>query len=567
VSKSNTPESVATSRRNMIGLGLGAALPAARTAAAVAPHRTSGKPPERAIAKRPYAQGGPVDRDQSVASTVATGATEIPVGKQYATYAEAIRASHPLSSSLFVAADRKAHLLRRATFGARPADLAAINKLGISEWLHRQLHPSLIPDPDGDAAWLAFPLAGATPAKVIKSIDKYSWDAMFQTAQATLGRQIFSQRQLFEVVADVFASHLHVAVPSEQWHTAPDYIKNVIRKHAFGNYRDMLLAAMKHPAMLTFLSNDQSYKAHVNENLGREMLELHTVGVASGYTENDVKASAAIMSGRTIDYDKGTYVYDATRHATGPVAVLGFHSANATGAGGQAVGDAYVRYLATHPATARNIARKIATRFVSDQPSENLIQRLANIYLAHDTNILAVVNAVFLSSDFWSAVGVRMRRPLEDCVGAARVLNVTRATTSKNTAAGIVSLYWNLYEAGNAPLGWNPPNGYPDVAAAWLGAGSMIQRWNTHRALVYGWWGGFRYVKPLSLVKIPKGMTAEQWVNAVAVRLVGKTPTAPHRAALLAAMSLKPTDPPPGWDYLGGEAISLVLDSAYFQLR
>ncbi|MCU1471889.1 MAG: hypothetical protein JWQ39_3038 [Glaciihabitans sp.] len=530
------------------------------------PSKSALPPKHRAIASRPYAHGGPVSLDQSAAQSISTGSASVVTGKQYPTYSAAAAASVPLASALFTSSDHHGHLLRRATFGARPSDVSDLKRLGVNGWLKRQLDPASIPDPSGNAAWRAFPLAGASPATIMRKTKKYSWDAMFATGQATLGRQIFSRRQLYEVVVDIFSAHLHVAVPSEQWATAPGYITNVIRKHAFGSFSGMLLAAMKHPAMLEFLSNDQSRKEHVNENLGRELLELHTVGIAGGYTENDVKASAAILSGRMINYDRGSYLYDSTEHVTGPVTVLGFTSANATGAGGEAVGDAYLRYLAMHPSTARTIARKIATRFVSDLPSDDLIDRLAQVYLTHGSSILAVVKAVFLSSDFWGAVGVRMRRPLEDAVGAARVLNVGLGSSSKNTSKGVVSLYWDLWNAGQPPLGWNPPNGYPDVAAAWLGAGSMIQRWNTHRALVHGWWGGLKYTKALSLVPSGKSVTAEKWVKALCVRLVGNAPTPDHLAALLAAGGLTPSSRVP-YDYLAGEIASLVLDSAYFQLR
>ena len=568
-----------TSRRALFGLGGIAALAAAggtvltSASASAAPARpTASKTPattprERAIASRPYANGGPINRDQSLAEAMTTGVSSVPVGKQYPTYSAAALAAVPLSSALFTETDHRAHLLRRATFGPRPSDVSDLNKIGVNAWLRRQLAPSTILDPSGDAAWKAFPLAGASAATIINKTKRYSWDAMFETAQATLGRQIFSKKQIYEIVVDIFSAHLHVAIPAEQWHTSPGYIVNVIRKYSFSTYSGMLLAAMKHPAMLEFLSNDQSRKLHVNENLGRELLELHTVGISGGYTENDVKASAAILSGRMINYDKGSYVYNANEHVTGPVAVLGFTSANATGKGGEAVGDAYLRYLANHRSTARNIARKIAVRFVEDQPSDDLINRLADVYQASGTNILAVVKAVFLSSDFWSAVGVRMRRPLEDTVGAARVLNVARASTVANTKKGIVSIYWNLWNAGQPPLGWNPPNGYPDVAAAWLGAGSMIHRWNTHRALVYGWWGGVRYTTPLKLVPVHKGDTAEKWVQAVAVRLVGGPLTAEHLAAILKGTGLTANGSPPTDNWRAGQIHTLVLDSAYFQLR
>jgi uncharacterized protein (DUF1800 family) len=582
-----TAERRATSRRAILGTGLTGALgiggavilaaigteATAAPASAATPKAASGvvltntRPKVRSIASRPYAHGGPVDRDQSSAETTAATIVSVPVGKQYTTIAAAIAAATPVASTLFDVNDHYLHLLRRATFGPRPADIADVKKHGMTTWLKHQLSPSSIDDPDGASIWRTFPLAGASAATINRTTAQFSWDAMLATAQATLGLQVFSKRQLFETVADVMSAHLHVAVPGEQWNTSPGYVKNVVRKYAFGKYRDMLLAAMKHPAMLNFLSNDQSDKDHVNENLGRELLELHTVGVASGYTEDMVKASARILSGRTIDWQKGSYVYDKSRHATGGVVVLGFTSENATASGGEAVGDAYLRYLATHPGTARTIARKLAVRFVSDQPSADLVQRLADVYLANDTSIVAVVKAIFYSSDFWSSVGLRMRRPLEDTVGAARVLNVTRGSTASRTRNGITNFYWQLWNQNNAPLGWNPPNGYPDVAAAWLGAGSMIDRWNTHRALANGWWGNLKYTTPQKLVSYSGTTSASRWVDLAALRLVGRKLSDDHRAAVIAAMGMKPTDTVAQHWWMLGEGIALILDSAYFQLR
>ena len=486
-------------------------------------------------------------------------------GKQYSTFSAAARAAGASTSAIFPGYNPRAHLLRRATFGARSSDVTSLTTLGVDQWLARQLTPSLIDDTAGAAAWKLYPLAGASPATINASIDQFSWDAVFQTAQASLARQVFSTRQLHEIVIDIFANHLHVPLPGEQWNTAPSYLRNVIRANAFGSFTTMLLAAMKHPAMLNYLNNDESRKRSVNENLGRELLELHTVGIASGYTEADVRASAEILSGRTWDWRLGTYRFDPHQHVTGPVQVLGFSHANATEAGGEAVGDAYLRYLATHPATARTIARKIATRFVSDNPSDDLINRLAAVYLSSGTNIRATVRAVFLSSDFWASVGTRMRRPLEDAVGAMRVLNVSRHTDMK---VPLGYLYWTLNEAGHTPHGWNPPNGYPDVAAAWLGAGAMIARWNLHRVLVYGWWKGFTYRKPESLVPRTTNMTTLQWTTAVAKKLRGGvTPSRAHLEAIIVGSGRTPTSPAPtsGWEC--GRYATLILDSPYFQLR
>lgn len=504
------------------------------------------------------ALAGPID-----VAEAATANRRPHSGKQYASASVAAKKAGSASSGVF-RHDPEAHLLRRATFGPRPSDVASLNHLGIDGWLERQLDPKSIDDPRGDHAWKLFPLAGARPKTILTRVKKYSWDALFQTAQASLARQIFSDRQLYEIVVDVFGNHLHVPLPSEQWQTAPSYVRDVIRRHAFGRFEDMLLAAMKHPAMLTFLNNDQSHKADVNENLGRELLELHTVGLAAHYSEHDVRASARILSGRTWDPDRGTYRYDPTQHATGHVRVLGFTHGNATGPGGEAVGDAYLRYLAQHPSTARMIAGKLATRFVSDAPSESLVERLASVYLEHGTSIRAVVDAIFKSSDFWHAVGDRMRRPLEDAVGALRVLDV-KPTEQMATPLGW--LYWNLDSAGHTPFGWAPPNGYPDVAAAWLGAGAMIQRWNLHRTIVYGWWAHLKGTPPSQLVKQHAGMTTMQWTRAVAHHLLGVTPPKRHLTAIIHGARLTAGSPVPTDDWRLGKIAALLLDSPYFQLR
>ena len=525
-----------TSRRSLLGLGAALAVAAASSEVVLAP------------------------AESAVAAPRAPAAHH---GRQCASASLAAKKAGAAHSKVFPH-DPHAHLLRRATFGPRPSDVADLQRLGIDGWLARQLDPGSSDDPHGERAWKLFPLAGKKPKTVIRKVQQFAWDAVFETAQASLARQVFSDRLLYEVVVDVFANHLHVPLPGEQWQTAPSYLHDVVRAHALGSFETMLLAAAKHPAMLNFLSNDQSLKADVNENYGRELLELHTVGLAAGYTEHEVRSSAAILSGRTWDQRTGTYRFDATQHATGHVRVLGFSHSNRTGEGGEAVGDEYLRYLARHPLTARNIARKLAVRFVSDSPSADLVDRLAHVYLAHGTSIRAVVEAVFRSTDFWASVGTRMRRPLEDAVGALRVLDVKPA---KGMKTPIGWLYWNLDQSGQTPHGWMPPNGYPDVAVAWLSAGGMIQRWNLHRAFVYGWWPKLGWTAPSKLVHRTSSMTTIEWTRAVAHHLLGVVPTRRHLVAAIHGSGLTPGSPAPVDDWRCGKVASLLLDSPYFQLR
>lgn len=568
-----------TSRRALLGIGGAAAIAAFAAEATAAPAGATPTAPaapaasamsRRAVAFRPLLGGGPSTVDESAAASIA--AAEVPVGKQYRTPSAAATAAakHRLPSPVFDGATAQSHLLRRATFGARAGDVTSLRKLGVDRWLSLQLTPTKVADPEGLATWKAFPLGWAPTSTILAKVDDYGWDAMLQTCYGALGMQVFSTRQVLEIVVDIFANLLHVPLPGEQWATSPDFIRSVIRRNALGKYSTMLLAAMKHPAMLNYLNNDESRKQHVNENLGRELLELHTVGIAGGYTEDDVVNSARILSGRSWEgwlqgrrSTYGQYRYNAGDHFTGAVKVLGFSHANASASGGQAVGDHYLLYLARHPATAQKIARKIATRFVSDSPSADLVNRLAAVYLRNDTSILHTVRAVFCSSDFWMATGTRMRRPLEDAVGTARVLGVTRGT---KPAKALSHLFWSLSESGHTPYGWLPPNGYPDVAAAWLGAGGMINRWNVHRNFM--WWGyEFGRVEMHKLVAQTATLTADAWLRLIAIKLVGVPMSVEHRAAILAGADLRPTDIIKNHWWKSARAVALVLDSPHFQLR
>ncbi len=480
-------------------------------------------------------------------------------GSGYAAVAAAVRPTKP---GIFTT-DPVLHLARRATFGPRPSDLVDLRTLGIDGWLSRQLAPESIPDSAADEAWAQFPLAGASADAVRAALPAFSWDAEWKTAQATLARQILSQRQLYEQVVDVMANHVHVSVPGEAWDSTPSYITQVIRPHAMGRYRDLLLAAMRHPAMMQFLNNDVSSKVLVNENLGRELLELHTVGLGGGYTEADVVASAKVLTGRMVS--KGNFLYSPKSHWTGPLTVMGWSSANATAEGGLAVGDDYLTYLAGHPSTARNVATKLAVRFVSDSPPASLVDRMAAAYLAHDTDVRAVLDCLFRSPEFWASTGQKSRRPLEDLVGAARVLDIR---TGPGLCKVIEQLYWVVAVNGQPPLGWGPPNGYPDVAAAWNTAGNLVNRFTMHSALINNWWPGMTVTSRDNLLPVRPGMTAGQWVDELSVRLLGQKMTTARRDALLVvANKIAPTAPAALAAGCVWILAPLVLDSPYFQLR
>ena len=212
----------------------------------------------------------------------------------------------------------------------------------------------------------------------------------------------------------------------------------------------------------------QSTKEAVNENLGRELLELHTVGIGSGYTEQDVR-SAYILTGRTVVGEQGpgvegTFTYDARKHWTGAVTVLDFSHENASPEGGLEVGDAYLRHLAAHPGTARTIARKLAVRLVSDMPPQPLVDRLATAYLDSGT---AIARCSTCCSGRRSSGRRWARRPGARWRTSWRPPAVGIWPGDDIRRGSLAGLANRAHGAGHRPLAWPAPNGYPDVHAAW----------------------------------------------------------------------------------------------------
>lgn len=432
-------------------------------------------------------------------------------------------------TSVTKAQRRHAHLLRRATYGPTPQTMVEVAKLGIDGWLDRQLNPASIPDGPGDAIRALYPEMSRDIPATRASQDEFDWDSMFALGQGTLGLAIWSNRQLFEVMVDFWSNHLNVANPSDAaWDNRADYDRTVIRPNALGKFSDMLVASATHPAMLLYLDNASSTKSQPNENYGRELLELHTVGAYNGYSEADVITSARIMTGWGVDSSTGLAKYRTSRHWTGAVNLLGFANANSS-ADGRAVAAAYLNHLAHLPQTANRLATKLCQRFVSDSPSSGLVNQLANVYLQNDTAIVPVLRALFNSAEFWASANQKVRRPYEDVVATVRTLGHQVLPASRGAGAqrdGIEALYWNVWNLQQAPMAWAPPNGYPDVAKSWMSADLMLGRMNAHRDIGEGWWPdkkNLSIVVPsshLPKVKKKSKLTYKQLINQVAVRLI-----------------------------------------------
>ncbi|MBC3762888.1 DUF1800 domain-containing protein [Quadrisphaera oryzae] len=454
------------------------------------------------------------------------------------------------------------HLVRRLTWGETPGLVEEVRR-DPQGWLDAQLDPARLDDSACDGYTSRFTKVRRSIAEVRAQDQNGSWDTMTELGFLTTARYAWSRRQLFEVVCDFWSNHLNVTSPSSDvWDSRHDYDAAVIRRHAFGSFEAMLVASAQHPAMLRYLDNASSTKAHPNENYAREVMELHTVGVAAGYGEDGVRAAARVLTGLTVGEDGG-YAYDPKRHDTSAAAVLGWSTPAHSAADGEAVATSLLRHLARHSATATAVARKLAVRFVSDDPPASLVSRLAGVYTAGGTQVLPVLRALFASEEFWASAGRKTRRPLEGYLAAVRATGSTPGATGRG---GIDDLYWQCREVGQAPLAWAPPNGYPDVAAAWRSAGGTMSRWNATTNVVNGWW-------PKALVRLPATSvlpdplpsTFGALVDALVLRLLGRPATTTERAALLAFTehgagdALKPTDQWVGWRL--GSVLATVLNS------
>jgi len=421
------------------------------------------------------------------------------------------------------------HIARRLTFGATPALVAQIISKGIPAWINEQLAPQTIDDSAMDSILTNFNGIDLTAEQL--KVSPYRNEVTTNLAAATMARAVWSKRQLFELMVDLWTNHFNLdATNGVVRPFKPIDDLTVIRANALGKFSDLLIAATKSPAMLTFLNNAQSRADGSfvpNENHARELMELHTVGVANGYTEDDVAKVAHVLSGWTIS-KTGTFVFDASRHDLGPAVdgapILGW---SRNGLTEMAAGESLLNYLARHPNTARKIAYKLCVRFVGDyvSPSDAIVTTVANAFVANDTQIIPTLRVLFESNDFKASAGLKARRPFEFVAGTLRAANVTFDATQTASFKNVVNGRMNVL--GQPLFGWTFPNGYADSDYKWVTAGSMLDRWNFARKVAVD---GFA----LSMFDIDQilGTPAPARVGAVITKLASAVLSEPLDSAV-----------------------------------
>jgi uncharacterized protein (DUF1800 family) len=339
----------------------------------------------------------------------------------------------------------------------------------------------------------------------------------------------YSQAQVQEVMTEFWFNHFNVAASNNRARRfILSYERDALRPHALGSFRQLLGSTAKHPAMLWYLDNATSTASAdavtsldgtanlrlrqrmekrqkgLNENYARELLELHTLGVDGGYTQKDVTEAARILTGWTaVPFEReaqlkqyanraaalgivrqGDFLFAGSLHDAGAKTVLG----TAFPAGqGLEEGERLLDLAAAHRSTARHLARKLAVRFVSDQPSEALVDRLSLVFTQTGGDIKAMLRAIARSDEFWQPGqrASKVKSPLELVVSAARILDADLQPTAQ--------LYDWLVDMGQPLYNYQAPTGFPDRAETWVSAGTVLQRMNFGLEAAGGRVLGFSY--------------------------------------------------------------------------
>ncbi|EJL89684.1 hypothetical protein PMI15_00513 [Polaromonas sp. CF318] len=245
------------------------------------------------------------------------------------------------------------------------------------------------------------------------------------------------------------------------------YEINVIRANALGRFEDLLLASAKHPAMLFYLDQAQSNSRGLNENYARELMELHTLGVNSGYTQKDVRELARILTGWTVNLKDGEGFRFAERlHDKEGKVLLG----RTFGNGSVAEGEEAIRYLARRPETARRVATRLATFFVADKPPPALVARLAAVFTDTQGDLRAVMRSLIESPEFWAKDNQLFKTPLDFACSALAAAGGVRDRRDIGQTLGF------LAQAGQPMHGWQTPDGYKTDANTWLAPEALTRR-------------------------------------------------------------------------------------------
>ena len=407
--------------------------------------------------------------------------------------------------------------LERVSFGLDSATVSDYRRLGRERYLEEQLRGTAQALPPPVAAQiqeldthLADPQQrlqtlqerrkninamadGPDKEQARKLLNDEGGQSAYAAIRLELLRAMYSPEQLREQMVWFWLNHFSVFQYKAdlRWLIA-DYEEHAIRPYALGRFRDLVLATLEHPAMLQYLDNSQNAAGHINENYARELLELHTLGVNGGYTQQDVQQLARVLTGvgvnagpaphlrpewRELYVRRGAFEFNPARHDFGTKVLLGQRITET----GLAEVEHAVALLVRQSACAHFVSRELATYFLGDAPSSHLLDAMAASFQASDGDIAATLRTLLLSPEFTAAAGVgRFKDPMHYVLSSVRLAYDGRTISNSRPL-----LDW-LNALGEAPFGRQTPDGYPLSSASWESPGQMSRRFEIARAIGTG---------------------------------------------------------------------------------
>lgn len=556
----------------------------------------------------------------AAASFVAACAPEQDTTSSLATAEPQVPVLEPLQPPANISASLAIIVLNRMSFGQRPGDVEAFNTLGATDeerlraYLQEQLNPDSIDDSEFESRYSA---AGfetlhksheelyadhiASNPYDSDNDDYWEWYSKpaYELVDASLLRAVYSRKQLAEVLADFWHNHFNIyfwqddGVP-----LLVSYNRDALRANMFGNFRQMLEAVATHPSMLYYLNQNNSSDDGPNENFARELFELHTLGaenylgvrdpntvekdangISIGYVDNDVYEAARAFTGWRVDDDlgdweddiekTGRFIYSPPWHDRFNKLIMGRYipADQEDMKDGRDVLD----LLASHPGTARYIARKLCRRFISDTPPDSIVQAVAATFtenLNAPDQLKRVYETLFMSPEFSQTYGQKIKRPLEAAISTMRILN----SDFTRVPDGIP---WLIGLMGQALFERRSPDGYPDVKEIWANSMSILYRWNFAVGISENWMDDEDQGRTIrtdiisqtpSEIRNAEGL-ADFWIN----RILNQAISDDDRTAIIKVMAQEYDSqeelPDDHIQYVLPAMVEVILMSPYFQWK
>jgi uncharacterized protein (DUF1800 family) len=527
--------------------------------------------------------------------------------------------ARPVSPPPLSDCQQAVHVLNRLGFGPAPGQIDRILGIGIQAYIDIQLHPETITDPQVIQRLEGLPTIRMADSELVLEFEKPIQNArkvaaieaagrgkdpedgkemnllvdelvsgaarpqrvLDELTRARVIRALYSEAQLNEVLVDFWMNHFNVFAGKDVDRAfLATFEREVIRPHIWGCFRDLLLATAKSPAMLFYLDNSQSVSVAenrlgapdlppipfarlphpgLNENYARELLELHTMGVDGGYSQQDVSELARVLTGWTLApaEEGGGFLFRAELHDVCPKTVVGLHIVEGRGLD---EGEEIIGALARHPSTARHISYKLCQRLVADEPPQSLVERAARVFLKSDGDLRQVVRTIVESPEFFDPrfYRAKVKTPFEYVVSAIRGIG---AVTSDE-----ISIAQQIAQQGEPLYLCAPPTGYGDTARDWINTGALLSRWNFVLALALGRFPGAQ-ADPSSMIPAAFRDPRRAFSALKHTLLGGDVSASTNQSAEECVLEPDPTPQDGGPDARIRRLTSLLLASPEFQRR